>query len=273
MKFLVADECNVVKEDKFGFFMYGGIVISDDEMRPLSQGFQEIKRELGINKKRPIKWTNNGWQGEEPFGTDLHKKAKDKILTLFAESGSKIIVSLSPQDFYHNVSFIGLKIKSKINIEAYKRSQEYALNTTLKKFNRYLRETDDMGLVLTDTFSDDTRLHMTNHCAEIFPNGNGRFTLEKIAYPVIPINNEYSHLHQINDVVLGAIQYSLRELGYNSLPRIKERFWKDVSGNDATIYGRGFDIYPKNNNDPALEEKIEKLVQKFSRLIAVNIEI
>ncbi len=267
MRLFIVDECNVSHDDKLGFFIYGGIVVPENEIRPLSQSVFAIKREFGINKARAIKWNNTSTATEDPLDQELHKQIKDRILGLFTSSNARIIVCLSPQEFYHDVTFIGLTFKKRINHTAHIRTQEYALNDVLKKFNYFLREEDELGMIFADKYSDSFRHHMTEHCFKLFPSGDGRFSLERIIYPVIQLNDEYSQLHQMNDVVLGAIQYSLKELGYNSLPRISKNFWKSDLTSNATILGRGFDIFPKVTKSEIIRQNQEKLTQKFLRLI------
>jgi hypothetical protein len=107
---------------------------------------------------------------------------------------------------------------------------------------------------------------MSDHCFNIFPHGV-RGALPQIVHPVIQLDNEESHLHQINDVVIGAIHYSLREMNENFLPQIRDNFWRAPGGGDSTILGRGFTVFPAVPKYPHILAMKSNLQGKFLRLI------
>ncbi|HEY0010321.1 MAG TPA: hypothetical protein VGB97_00205 [Candidatus Paceibacterota bacterium] len=195
MRLYVVDECNVSHDDKLGFFIYGGIVVPENEIRPLAQGVLAIKREFGVARERPIKWNNERFGAESALPSDVHRQIKDRVLDLFAQSGAKIIVCLSPQEFYIKRTFVGLALgKARINPTLHIRTQEYALNAALRRFNHFLREGNTLGMVFADRYADSLKSYMDEHCFSIFPSGAGRFSLERIVYPVIQMTNEFSQL-------------------------------------------------------------------------------
>ena len=53
---------------------------------------------------------------------------------------------------------------------------------SLNKFDQYLCECGELGMVLADTFTDDFKQHMKQHCFSIFPDGGIR-TMSRIVYP------------------------------------------------------------------------------------------
>lgn len=267
MKFLIADESNIVSDHKFQFFVYGGIVVDESEVKSLSVDLLKLKESMGIPKERPIKWNNVNWQKKGMIDVDKFLSIKDAILEMVKKSKCKILVYLTFQDFYHENKIIDfLKTKKVINQGKKQQTHEWALNSILAIFNDFLIQVDDLGVVFVDEFCDDIKKHMIKHSFNIFPLGV-KNNLTKIICPVLHINNEYCQLHQINDVVLGAITQSMREMSVNFLPTIKDNFWMKKEGDYSTIIDKGVNIYPKNIKSYVLRVKVAQLKDKFNRLI------
>jgi len=266
MKFFITDETNITKDDKFEFFVYGGLVVDESEMRGMSRKVLALKKGFNIKKERPIKWGNINWKKEGVLDIEIHEKVKKEILSLVQKSNSKIIISLSPHDFYHEINFVSFKLKQ--NSEKYLRAQTWALNACLNKFNKYLENINKRGIVIADTFNEEHKNKITEHCFQLYPDGQD-MPLNNIVYPTMQVTNEYSQIHQINDVVLGAITYSMREMTHNFMPIIKDNFWRSDIFDYNSILNKGLNIYPKNVHSTELKEKIQKLEAKFKRLIGI----
>lgn len=262
MKFFITDESNISKDHKFDFFIYGGLVIDEKDVRKLSEKIINIKKSFNLKKERPIKWDNINWKKEGCLDKDIHRKIKELILETISKSDCKIIICLSPQDFYHDLSFVD-KIKEVINSQKHKRTQEYAINSSLGRFNSYLDSLDEKGMVLADTFNTSFKEYITSHCFSIFPIEH-----PNIIYPIIQLDNEYSQLHQINDIVLGSITCSMKEASYNFLPLLRDNFWI-INDDITTIFRKGINIYPKNTNNPDMISKIQIVKEKFKRLLNI----
>jgi len=267
MKFFIIDESNIKKDEKFEFFVYGGLIVDDSEIRVLSKQLIDIKRSFNIEEKRPIKWPNFNWDNKGQLDPEIHAKIKEAVLVLVNKSSSKIIIYLSPHDFYHTWNIaLGFKLKSRMDPEKYLRAQKYAINVCLNKFNLYLSELKENGMVLADSFVEQFNHVLTEHCLSLYPDGKDR-KLDKIIYPVVQVNNECSEIHQINDVILGAITFSMREMAQNFMPIIKDNFWGASEDGFSTILNKGINIYPREIKTPQLKEKIGKLKEKFDRLM------
>lgn len=106
---------------------------------------------------------------------------------------------------------------------------------------------------------------MRTHCFDLYPSGVD-VELNRIVSPVIEMDNEYSHIHQVNDVVLGAITTSMREMEHNFLPIIRDNFLK-IGDDHSTIIDNGICIYPKRSSSPLIVQKITTLGSKFQRLL------
>jgi len=80
VKVYFTDETNVNRNPQLGFFIYGGIVIDEVELKPLSQSVLEAKRRFGVAKERPIKWPNINWKGKGVLDPHVHEQIKEAIL-------------------------------------------------------------------------------------------------------------------------------------------------------------------------------------------------
>lgn len=263
MHIFVIDDCNNAWDDRLNFFMYGGIVVPESEMLSLAREILNIKNIASVPKERPLKWSNNKWKNRGPLDEALHAKLKNDVLYTIASSRCKIIICLSPQRFYHRYTKSGLKVKMRIDPNTQKRTQQYALNDALGKFQDYLKEVDQVGMVLADRFGDSLKIDMDQHCFSMFPNNSHT----NIVHPVIQVENEYSHLHQINDIVLGAVYFSLREMGHNFLPILRNNFWTTGSNDFDFILGRGFNIFPLLAKVNSFKVENQRLKDKFLRLV------
>lgn len=141
----------------------------------------------------------------------------------------------------------------------------------MHKFDEYVGA-GNYGLVLADRFGTAVKSEMDRHCTDLFPSGGGaatsRYVLRNIALPVIQVDNEESYLHQINDVVLGAIQISFKEMGHNFLPRLRNNFWSTDHGPGIRkVTGNGFNIYPVKATQEWCRVAKVNLQAKFIRLI------
>jgi hypothetical protein len=266
MKFFFVDDSNISKDDKLEFFLYGGIVVDEKDMLRLSKELTTLKTAAGIKTERPVKWNNENWNGEV-IDSAIFKKLKEDILALVGASNLKIIVYLVPHDFYHTYKVAGIFIKSVIDPERQKTAQRYALNVSLYKFDQYLVQEESLGFVLADEFGSNLAESMVKHCFAMFPNGTD-YTLNRIVFPVMQVSNEYSAMHQVNDIVLGAMQMSLKEIGFNFLPIIRGNIWGMEGGSPTDTLSKGFNIYPKRQISDSIRESISKLREKYLRLMA-----
>lgn len=262
MKFYFIDDSNITKEFRCGFFIYGGIIVDEKNLLNLTKKFIDLKKDKNINIKTEIKWTHENTLSEEE-----HKNFKEKVLNLIATSNCKIIIYLAPQDFYHKLRRKKSNLCYSIDPVKQLKSLEYAINVCMQKFNSYLEETSSsQGLILADE-SDSYDKKMKNYYLSILERGTRFSSLEKISYSIIPIDSKYSQMHQVNDVVIGAIQHSLKEFQTNFLPILKNNFWKKNLNTFIKVTDYGFNVYPKHPKTKKVELMLDQLSEKFSRLI------
>lgn len=267
MKLFFVDDSNITKEENFGLFIYGGLIIDESNIRDLIKDFLKIKQAHNIDFSIELKWDN-----VNNLDPTRAKTLKDGILKLVQKSTCKIIIYLAPQNFYHKKTIRknknGRFSKCIIDNEKYIKALKYATNICSQKFNQYLANLNERGLILSDE-TNSCKKEMRKYCSSIYPDGTNFSPLANIAYVIIPIDSGYSQMHQINDIVIGAIQYSLKEFKYNFLPLFKNNFWsKKISGKNLIMAsGYGFNVYPKRAKTVETQKLITRASEKFKRLI------
>jgi hypothetical protein len=266
MKIFITDETNLKKDDKFEFFVYGGLVVNEEDIKDLSVKLLSLKEDFDIDKDRPIKWNNINWNKKGELNPEIHKRIKDKIIDEIVNSNCEIIIYLSPNDFHHDSIFSSLGLMThKFNQDKFIRTQKFAMNVCCFKFDQLLIRESQLGLVFADKFMDTINPELTNFCHGLYPNG-GDYKYKNISMPIMQLDNEKSLLHQYNDVILGAINFSMREMSFNFLPRLKNSFYSV----DGKINKYGINIYPKRTDNPVTRKQLERLGDKFNRLLSAN---
>ena len=265
MKLFFIDDTNIAKEEHLGFFIYGGLIIDKNVIRDSVNSFMEIKKKHNIAPNLEIKWNNVN----DLDPTEL-KTLKHEMLKLVKRYDCRIIVYLAPQDFYHESELKKRKGKSIIKYiiepKKYLTALKYATNVCLQKFNHYLNDIGEKGLV----FADETGLckkEIQEYYFSIYPKGTDLNSLNQIAYMVVPVNSLYSQMHHINDVTIGAIQHSLKEYEKNFLPDLKDSFWSKKIQNKTVINEYGFNVYPKKAKTVKIQKMLERVGEKFKRRI------
>lgn len=265
MRIYFVDDSNIAKEERLEFFLYGGIILEESLIRNIAKDFLEIKKNRGISDDTEIKWDN-----VNKLDPSEQKDLKDDILKLVKETDCNIITYLAPQDFYHE-NVLGTQngerqFKYRIDKKKQIKALRYATNVCLQKYNNYLEEINERGLVIADE-AGGCKKEIIKHWFSIYPRGTDRNALERLIYMTIPVDSQYSLVHQINDVVLGAIQHSLKEYRNNFLPILKNKLWAKTTNGQSTIIGYGFNVYPLHARTQWMQKMLERVKGKFSRRI------
>lgn|GEM_PF-821737 len=272
MKLFFVDDSNIDADDKLEFFIYGGIILGEESVRSIILNFISIKEKYGVPASRPVKWVNyvikNG--PVEKIDPETHRKIKSAVLEMISKTECRIIIYLAPHYFYQNKNLSGGGKRFTIDLDKQINAVKLAINICAEKFNKYLKETNCFGLILADNFGEGKiKSELDKHCLDIYPRGTINFKgevsceLERVCYPILKTKFDYSPVHQINDIVLGAIQHSLKEIARDLIGQLKDNFWSNKNGK---ILDFGVSIYPKEPKTQFIAEKIQNVKNKFNKL-------
>jgi len=180
MKLFFIDDTNIAKEEYLGFFIYGGLIIDENIVRDAVDNFTEIKKDHNISPDVEIKWDNVN----DLDPTEL-KTLKQEMLKLVKKYDCKIIVYLAPHDFYHKSALKRKRGKSTVKFiidpKKYLTAFKYATNVCLQKFNHYLADIGENGLVFADE-AGSCKKEIQEYYFSIYPKGTGFNSLNHIAY-------------------------------------------------------------------------------------------
>lgn len=273
MRFFFVDDSNTAIDDKLGFFVFGGLVVDPSTIRDLLFVLRSIKNKYGIPLRRPVKWQNAKWQGKSgPLDASVHQQMKSDVLKAVGSTTSRIIIYLAPHNFYHrSIAGSGDSKKQVIDPQLQIKALKFTFNVCFQKFNFFLGREKCFGIVLSDSFPDNIAGELLTHCYDLHVSGTRYSYLEKVIQPTIFIKLELSEMHQVNDIVLGAIQSSLKEISPNLLSVIRENFWAVNSDKGWTPLNYGINIYPKFGKTDHIRKKVELLTYKFGHLLNFKI--
>lgn len=264
MYIFFTDESKVQGRDGKGYRLsiYGGLVLEKEQIQELTNYIYDLKDSYLYPQTLELKWGFKPvWENMKKVGfiqndftprnePDLYKnlqsdyeEVKSKILDKIAASAVKIVIAIRPN------KLLGASEEKDI---------EYSVGAITKKFRKILVDHDKCGIILADELKKrlkDTDVidyeYILNSCSSNRQNLDGG----KLLLVVPTVDSCVSPIHQINDILLGAIQYYMlsfmRKLNddtwdmskANSLvTKIADKFYK--SRNGGYIINNGILLYP-----------------------------
>lgn len=246
--------------------IYGGLILSEPSLIELSRYIYDLKDSYSLSQELEIKWRyETYWQNMVQIGyldksftrktkpglyksiKEDHKNLKQKILNKVANADLQIVVCIRPDEL------LGATTEQKV---------KYPIADVARKFEKVLDARDEYGIIFADELqkkirSDDVIDHqyILQLCLR-----RGRII------SIVPtVNSKISPVHQINDVVLGCINFYILEFirrnadpnrdcstAINLLKMIQPKFLTSADG--VHVINSGILLYPPKNsrsNTPA----------------------
>ncbi|MDD4290061.1 MAG: hypothetical protein PHH83_02165 [Patescibacteria group bacterium] len=242
--------------------VYGGLVLDKEQTQELTNYIYDLKDSYLYPQTLELKWRFKtvwdkmkkvGFISEEITAKDKpesyesfkndYETLKNKILDKVANSSVKIVVAIRPNRLLH---------------ASEEQDIEYSVGAITKKFRKILVDHDKCGIILADELRKKLRdsdiinyEYILNSCSSNRQNLDGG----KLLLVVPTIDSCISPIHQINDILLGVIQYYILEFmrklndddwdmsnARNMLNKIVDKFYKSRSG--GYIINNGILLYP-----------------------------
>jgi hypothetical protein len=192
MYLMFADEADAERGRGQKFFVYGAVFIDTKRVGQLHYGIQEIRDKFGYRATDSLKFSGC----PKHITRDEHRKVKKEIVKLARQ---------------HDVVFCAYVIS-----HAIAKPQDlvpFGINTLLAKYDEFLKEQRDVGMVLMDRlpgqikypyqiFKDKFQTRLD------FPGGTRR--LEKVIGYSMTCDGA-SHFASIADILLGSFRYCVNE--------------------------------------------------------------
>ena len=137
MHLLYTDEVNMDPATT-DFFVYAGVGIPGDQTQQLSDEIAGARLRNGYRREDLLKF--NTKERPDHITPDQHKAAKQAVMEIAARSGVRLFASL----ILHSVATSPEEARRK------------EINRICFHFNCYLSRVNDTGLVLLDTFKDES---------------------------------------------------------------------------------------------------------------------
>jgi hypothetical protein len=100
MHVLFADETNTEPTRNVEFFIYGGVLLSGDQVPEVHEGIQDIRRDLGLRHREPLKFAGR----PKRITAEQHIEAKRAALELLGEVDARFIAYCVHHDVARGVS-------------------------------------------------------------------------------------------------------------------------------------------------------------------------
>ncbi|GAA4385565.1 hypothetical protein [Agromyces bauzanensis] len=232
MHWFVTDETNNdFVEDKF--FIYGGLVLDDEQFLKLTERVGEIRAKYGYTRGDSFKFHTRSRPTQVTI--DDSKAAKRELVESLEEFDVKMIAYL----ILHNIAK-GVTDQVRMN---------WALNTVTWAYHRFLEREGATGVMMMDR-ADEQHIHL----AELFQHGidvEGKRVAvdDRINFFGMTSDNA-SHISSAVDIALGGFRYCVNAAGGDGsqvvaaeiFPPLARTLWGvEVAG---TKYLRNYGFHP-----------------------------
>jgi hypothetical protein len=202
MYLLYSDETNFDPSDNV-FFIYGGVVISAELSKVLSDGIQEIRERKHISDEFFLKMNPK----PENLSHGEFIEVKRGIVQKAIENGCILLLSL----IHHEIA------------SSPEEARRHEINRIAYHFNCLLSRYCAHGLMLIDRFSDD---QIDAHLRDKFSRGvsglpySANIRLDRIlGYHYSAIGQ--SHFSSLVDIVIGSLRFSINSYSKNELQNME----------------------------------------------------
>ena len=253
MDVLFADETNTEPSRDVEFFIYGGLVLSGEQVEEVHAGIRQIRADLGLSHREPLKFSGR----PRRITAAEHRDAKGAVIAMLGDVGARFIAYCVHHDIAKGVS-VGQR-------------NEYALNTLLWGFHRLLRLEDEHGLAILDQLRPQERYIVSRLNSEGLEMIDGRMVPLPRLSGIATAHVEWSHCLSACDVLLGAFRYCVNKPEHDAsremFPRVIPLLWHRA---DATgrrfVRDYGLILRPKDVRAARISRRYEWLVSALQRL-------
>lgn len=259
--YFVTDETNVEPSNQSRFFIYGGLILSSDQMVTLHDAIAGIRRRYNFAPTDVLKFDTNS--RPEHVSREDHKSAKNDVITACHDAGVKFIAYM----IHHNIARPQHK-------------GEYALNSVLMAFNGlFLAEQDSYGIVVIDRLPDEAAGYalLKREFQEGLVIGDSGYavTLDRVVMYATTCNGA-SHISSAVDIVLGGLRWVVNSQARPGPADTARAIFRNVAqmmyyhqakNGRLLLRERGLILRPKEIKVPAYQADYDELVAYFGELL------
>lgn len=258
MFLMFGDEADHERGRDNRFFVYGAVFIPANRAHSLHVAIEALRNQHGFQSQDSFKFATN----TRPNGMDrdVHAAAKSQLMMLAAEHDVTFSAYVSLHELARNRSHNELVA--------------FGINTSLGKFNQFLREKDSFGCCFLDRIPIE---HPYRYLAEkfriglTFPGGRAA-RLDRIV-GLSSTCDGASHFSSVSDIVLGSFRYCVNEperdiAGRALLPQVARLMWHVEHRSMIYVKERGLTLRPKEVRAPEHQAEYEGLTRRLQEYLA-----
>jgi len=192
MHLLYTDEVNVDPRSS-EFFIYGGVSVDACQAALLSNKIYDLRQENGYEPTGLLKF--NTRERPDNISPETHREVKKKVIEEAAAHGVYLFASF----ILHNIATSPEEARRK------------EINRVCYHFDSFLQEQDEYGIVLIDTFTDNSLPGILREKFSIGITGlphSDPYRLERVlGFHLASIGS--SNFPSVVDIVLGSLRYAV----------------------------------------------------------------
>lgn len=256
MYLLVADETNRAGSATIKFLIYGGLIIPLKELVALNAGIDDIRAKAGYLPGDELKFDTRS----RPPNVEVEAatQAKREVIELCCSLRARFVVQASLHDL--------------IKDQADDDQIEFAANTILSAFNKFLTEQSSYGICLVDNRPTKRQWRYLGDKFSVgltFPSGSTRRLDRVLVYGATCVNA--GHVNSAMDVVLGTFRYCVNKplndaAARSMLKSVMRLMLNKKIGDSIRITDHGLLLRPKNVEAGLLRDEYENLVSHLNTL-------
>jgi hypothetical protein len=197
--------------------IYGGLILSEKTFYDLTTFLYQLKDNYVFRQEVEVKWNFDGFwdnlrkvqlnksvtrkshpQLYESYKPDF-LRFKQEILEKVSQSDAEIIVAVRP---------------NKLLNASEKQIVEYSIDAVARKFEKVLERRNECGIILADELPkrvDPTAVIDYQYVLQLCCRGSRGVAFRRLLAIMPTMNSHLSPIHQINDIILGALQFYVLE--------------------------------------------------------------
>ena len=254
----IGDESNATA-DEGEFFIYGGLMLSDDQAIRIHQRMVELRRQHQLGVDDRVKFTT-------------HARPAHVSIDDWRDLKAAVLDALVEVEAVFMAYYVHHRIADPQGIPTRNR---WAVEAILYRFQLFLREVDDFGFATFDNIeeADLRRYDLARINTEGLTFDGATVALDRIV-GLARSHVEWTHLLSATDVALGAFAYTTnhpeRDATVNMMRRVSRLFWGHQAAEGIRYIGeRGLIRRPQAIRAPDIAARYTWLEQHVERLLNV----
>jgi hypothetical protein len=256
---LITDETNLEPSQEIEFFIYGGLFFPIDAHVRLNSEISKIRDEAGYHAKDKLKFDTRVRPSH--VTVEAATEAKKQVVSVCLHLGCRFIVYVILHELARN--------ETKDNRVC------FGCNSVLARFQKFLRQENEYGIVLADTLPVTDGLEYLRSKFGVgltFPDGQSTILDRITLYGMTTIGA--SHSASAVDIVLGSFRYCVnnpknRGAAGEMMRNVVNMMWHTKIGDTYHVGERGLILRPllKNIEVEQYRERYDELVENINSLL------